>query len=128
MKAVQYREIGKGPEVVEIEGTPRGSGAGAAQGDGRGLCHSDWFVMDLPEDQYTTVCRSHLGHEGAGVVDELGEGVEGVEIGAAYAIYGPWGAAAATRARREPRIYCPYAAEMGITPPGLGSPGAMAST
>lgn len=83
MKAVQYREIGKGPEVVEVDEPHAGPGQVRLKVTAAGLCHSDWFVMDLPEDQYTYGLPLTLGHEGAGIVDELGEGVEGVEIGAA---------------------------------------------
>lgn len=126
MKAVQYREIGKGPEVVEIPTPEPGPGQIRLKVTAAGLCHSDWFVMDLPEEQYTYGLPLTLGHEGAGVVDKLGDGVEGIEIGAAYAIYGPWGCGRCHACARGAENYCPYAAEMGITPPGLGAPGAMA--
>ncbi|MBT2485506.1 MULTISPECIES: NAD(P)-dependent alcohol dehydrogenase [unclassified Microbacterium] len=126
MKAVQYREIGKGPEVVEIPTPEPGPGQVRLKVTAAGLCHSDWFVMDLPEDQYTYGLPLTLGHEGAGVVDKLGEGVEGIELGAAYAIYGPWGCGRCHACAQGAENYCPYAAEMGITPPGLGAPGAMA--
>ncbi|BAJ74491.1 Zn-dependent alcohol dehydrogenase [Microbacterium testaceum StLB037] len=126
MKAVQYREIGKGPEVVDIEEPHAGPGQVRLKVTAAGLCHSDWFVMDLPEEQYTYGLPLTLGHEGAGVVDELGEGVKGVNIGEAYAIYGPWGCGRCHACAKGAENYCPHAAEMGITPPGLGSPGAMA--
>ncbi|MEX5718578.1 alcohol dehydrogenase catalytic domain-containing protein [Geodermatophilus maliterrae] len=56
-----------------------------------GLCHSDWFVMDLPAENYAYGLPLTLGHEGAGVVDALGDGVTGVAVGDAVAVYGPWG-------------------------------------
>jgi alcohol dehydrogenase, propanol-preferring len=126
MKAIQYREIGKGPEVVEIDVPEPGPGQIRLKVTAAGLCHSDWFVMDLPEDQYTYGLPLTLGHEGAGVVDKLGEGVEGIAVGEAYAIYGPWGCGQCHACSQGRENYCPYAADLGITPPGLGAPGAMA--
>jgi propanol-preferring alcohol dehydrogenase len=126
MKAVQYREIGKGPEVVEIDVPEPGPGEIRLRVTAAGLCHSDWFVMDLPEDQYTYPLPLTLGHEGAGVVDKLGEGVEGIALGEPYAIYGPWGCGLCHACSEGRENYCPHAADLGIAPPGLGAPGAMA--
>lgn len=126
MKAVQYREIGKGPEVVEIETPEPGPGQIRLKVTAAGLCHSDWFVMDLPAEQYSYGLPLTLGHEGAGIVDKLGEGVQGVEIGEAYAVYGPWGCGRCHACAQGAENYCPHAAELGITPPGLGRPGALA--
>ena len=81
MKAVQYREIGSEPEVVEVDKPVPGPGQVLLRVTAAGLCHSDSFLMGLPEDQYTYGLPLTLGHEGAGVVDELGEGVTGVEVG-----------------------------------------------
>ncbi len=126
MKAVQYREIGKGPEIVEIETPEPGPGQIRLRVTAAGLCHSDWFVMGLPEESYTYGLPLTLGHEGAGVVDKLGEGVEGIELGGSYAIYGPWGCGLCHACAQGRENYCPRAAELGIQPPGLGAPGAMA--
>lgn len=126
MKAVQYREIGKGPEVVEIPIPEPGPGQIRLKVTAAGLCHSDWFVMGLPADQYTYGLPLTLGHEGAGVVDKLGEGVDGVAVGESYAIYGPWGCGQCHACAQGRENYCPHAADLGITPPGLGAPGAMA--
>src|SRR5918995_2350669 len=126
MKAVQYREIGKGPEIVEIDIPEPGPGQIRLKVTAAGLCHSDWFVMDLPEEQYTYGLPLTLGHEGAGIADKLGDGVEGVELGASYAIYGPWGCGQCHACSQGRENYCPHAAELGIVPPGLGAPGAMA--
>lgn len=126
MKAVQYREIGKGPEVVEVDTPEPGPGQIRLKVTAAGLCHSDWFVMGLPAEQYTYGLPLTLGHEGAGVVDKLGEGVEGIELGGSYAIYGPWGCGVCHACAQGRENYCPDAADLGITPPGLGAPGAMA--
>jgi len=126
MKAVQYREIGKGPELVEIEKPEPSAGQIRLRVTAAGLCHSDWFLMDTPEEQYTYGLPLTLGHEGVGVIDKLGGGVDGFEVGDPYAIYGPWGCGMCQACAQGAENYCPYAAEMGITPPGLGAPGAMA--
>lgn len=126
MKAVQYREIGKGPEVVEIDTPEPGPGQIRLKVVAAGLCHSDWFLMDLPEDQYSYPLPLTLGHEGVGVADKLGDGVSGVELGQTYAIYGPWGCGLCHACSEGKENYCPNAEELGITPPGLGAPGAMA--
>lgn len=126
MKAVQYREIGRGPEVVEIDVPEPGPGQIRLEVTAAGLCHSDWFIMDLPAEQYIYGLPLTLGHEGAGVVDRLGDGVEGIEVGGAYAVYGPWGCGQCHACSQGRENYCTRAAALGIAPPGLGAPGAMA--
>lgn len=126
MKAVQYREIGSEPVVVEIDKPVPGPGQVLLRVTAAGLCHSDSFVMGLPEEQYTYGLPLTLGHEGAGVVAELGDGVVGVEVGDSVAVYGPWGCGTCRACAAGRENYCPHAAELGITPPGLGAPGAMA--
>lgn len=126
MKAIQYREIGKGPELVEIPTPEPGPGQIRLKVTAAGLCHSDWFVMSLPAEQYTYGLPLTLGHEGAGIVDKLGDGVEGIELGGSYAIYGPWGCGLCHACAQGMENYCTRAAELGIHPPGLGAPGAMA--
>jgi propanol-preferring alcohol dehydrogenase len=82
--------------------------------------------MDLPAEQYIYGLPLTLGHEGAGIVDELGAGVEGIELGGSYAVYGPWGCGQCRACSEGRENYCTRAAELGIAPPGLGAPGAMA--
>src|SRR3712207_5978900 len=82
--------------------------------------------MDLPADKYAYGLPLTLGHEGAGVVDALGDGVTGVALGDAVAVYGPWGCGLCSACARGAENYCPRAASLGIQPPGLGAPGALA--
>ncbi|SMH46460.1 alcohol dehydrogenase, propanol-preferring [Rathayibacter oskolensis] len=126
MRAVQYREIGAEPVVVDVDKPTPGPGQVLLRVTAAGLCHSDSFVMGLPEEQYTYGLPLTLGHEGAGVVAELGDGVTGVEVGDSVAVYGPWGCGVCRACAAGRENYCPHAAELGITPPGLGAPGAMA--
>lgn len=126
MKAIQYREIGKGPELVEIPTPEPGPGQIRLKVTAAACATRTGFLMDLPADQYIYPLPLTLGHEGAGVVDKLGDGVEGIELGGSYAIYGPWGCGQCHACTQGKENYCTRAAELGIAPPGLGAPGAMA--
>lgn len=124
MRAVQYRTVGSEPEVVEVPTPEPGPGQVRLKVTAAGLCHSDEFVMGLPEGAYELPLT--LGHEGVGVVDALGSGVTGVELGDAVAVYGPWGCGQCHACARGAENYCPRASALGIQPPGLGAPGALA--
>ncbi|MEV1128328.1 NAD(P)-dependent alcohol dehydrogenase [Agromyces sp. NPDC049794] len=126
MKALQYREIGAEPEVVEVETPEPGPGQVRLKVTAAGACHSDSFIMSLPADQYVWGLPLTLGHEGVGVVDKLGEGVTGLELGESVAVYGPQGCGRCYQCAQGKENYCPRAAELGIAPPGLGAPGSMA--
>lgn len=128
MKALQYRNIGSPPEVVDIDTPDPGPGQIRLKITAAGVCHSDEFIMSLPEDAYRASypLPMTLGHEGAGVIDKLGEGVTGFQLGEAVAVYGPWGCGYCYPCSKGHENYCQNAAKLGITPPGLGSPGSMA--
>jgi propanol-preferring alcohol dehydrogenase len=126
MKALQYRAVGHEPEVVDIDTPSPAPGQVLLRVAAAGICHSDAFIMGLPEEQYVYGLPLTLGHEGVGVVAELGEGATGVEIGDLVAVYGPWGCGRCAPCTRGEENYCLNAAAMGIAPPGLGAPGSMA--
>lgn len=128
MKALQYVEIGKPPRVQEVPTPEPGPGQVRLRVTAAGACHSDSFVMGLDEEQYTAAypLPMTLGHEGAGIVDKLGEGVTEVALGDAVAVYGPWGCGRCYQCAQGKENYCERAAELGITPPGLGHDGSMA--
>ena len=126
MRAVQYREIGGGPELVEIDVPEPGPGQIRLKVTAAGLCHSDWAVMTRSAEQYEYGLPLTLGHEAAGTVDKLGAGVRGLELGAPQLVYGPWGCGRCRRCARGEENYCAHAARLGIRPPGLGRPGALA--
>src|SRR5262249_38690088 len=53
-----------------------------------GVCHSDWNAVDGTSE---TVCPAVLGHEGAGVVEQIGAGVTRVQVGDHVALsWTPW--------------------------------------
>ena len=126
MKALQYTTIGQAPEVVEIAKPTIGPGQILLKITAGGVCHSDEFIMGLPEDQYTYGLPLTLGHEGAGIIEELGEGVEHLTVGEAVAVYGPWGCGRCKNCAEGKENYCTNAAAEHIYPPGLGAPGSMA--
>lgn len=126
MRALQYVEIGSPPRVVEVETPEPGPGEIRLKVSAAGVCHSDEFVMSLPAEAYTFGLPLTLGHEGAGTVDALGEGVMNLALGDSVAVYGPWGCGRCHACSRGAENSCPYAVELGIAPPGLGAPGAIA--
>ena len=125
MRAVQYREIGKGPEVVEIDVPEPGPGQIRLEGHRAGLCHSDWFIMDLPEEQYIYGLPLTLGHEGAGIVDKLGAGVRGHLAGRLLRRLRTVGLRAVSRMRAGTGELLHPRRRAGIAP-RAGAPGAMA--
>lgn len=126
MKAVQYRTIGGKPEVVDIERPEPGPGQVLLNVTAAGLCHSDDFIMSLPAEAYSFGLPLTLGHEGAGTVAALGAGVTGIEVGENVIVYGPWGCGLCQACAAGFENYCTRAASLGIAPPGLGAPGALA--
>lgn len=63
-----------------------------------------------------------LGHEPAGVVEELGEGTTGVEVGDSVIVYGCWGCGVCAMCADGTENLCLN----GMISPGLGVDGAMA--
>ncbi|MEV5952481.1 NAD(P)-dependent alcohol dehydrogenase [Streptomyces sp. NPDC051987] len=126
MKAVQYRRVGQAPEVVEVPEPRPGPGQVLLQVTAAGLCHSDLAVMGWPEEQFPYALPMTLGHEGVGTVAAVGSGVTAVAEGDEVAVYGPWGCGRCPKCAVGKENCCPHAAGLGILPPGLGSPGALA--
>ncbi|MBK68110.1 MAG: S-(hydroxymethyl)glutathione dehydrogenase/class III alcohol dehydrogenase [Rickettsiales bacterium] len=72
-------EAGKPLEIVEIDVAPPQAGEVLVKISHTGVCHTDAFTLsgDDPEGVFPAV----LGHEGAGVVVEVGEGVTTLKEG-----------------------------------------------
>ena len=126
MRALQYREVGTKPVVVTVPDPEPGPGQVLLKVSAAGVCHSDEFIMSLPAAFFTMPLPLTLGHEGAGVVAALGDGVRGLSIGDSVAVYGPWGCGHCIKCAEGKENYCINAAAEGIRPPGLGAPGSMA--
>lgn len=130
MKALRYVAVGQAPEIVEIPIPVPGPGQVLLKVTAGGVCHSDDYVMGLSEEEYAAAgypLPLTLGHEGAGIVHQLGEGVgAALSVGDAVAVYGPWGCGRCHNCAMGQENYCTNAAAEGIMPPGLGSQGSMA--
>jgi S-(hydroxymethyl)glutathione dehydrogenase / alcohol dehydrogenase len=78
MKAVVLREVGQPTAVEELALRPIGDNEVRVQLRASGLCHSD---LSLRDGSLPTLLPSTLGHEGAGVVSEVGADVTTVSPG-----------------------------------------------
>jgi Zn-dependent alcohol dehydrogenase len=65
--------VGAPLEVTELELAPPGAGEALVRLRASGVCHSDLNAIDGTAE---TPCPAVLGHEGAGVVEAVGPGVE----------------------------------------------------
>ena len=90
MRAARLHAYGE-PLVLEDVPTPEpGPGQVVIRVEGAGFCHSDLHIIDgelpiLPKMPQT------LGHENAGVVFKIGEGIEKFSVGDPVAVFGGWG-------------------------------------
>ena len=123
MRAVRFVGVGKSAEVADVARPSPGPGQVLIKIGGAGVCHSDLHVMEEDlgfEPPFT------LGHENAGWVAALGEGVSGFKEGDAVAVYGPWGCGRCHSCQLSAENYCENWAELGTFGGGLGSDGGMA--
>jgi len=129
MKALRLLAWRSDPELVEVPDPVPGPGQVVVRVGGAGACHSDLHLMRefdtgvLPWGPPFT-----LGHENAGWVHALGDGVTGLEIGRAVAVYGPWGCGSCTRCLLGIETLCEDTAHAPVPMGGggLGLDGGMA--
>jgi propanol-preferring alcohol dehydrogenase len=93
MRAARIHEYGKPLVLDEVPKPEPGPGQVVIKVEGAGFCHSDMHVIDgelpiLPKMPMT------LGHENAGIVDSIGEGVSFVSVGDPVVVFGGWGCGA----------------------------------
>lgn len=112
----------------ELEQPEPGPGQVVVRIGGAGACHSDLHLMhDFEAGVLPWGPPFTIGHENAGWVDAVGDGVVGVEIGLPVAVYGPWGCGKCRRCRLGMENYCERQTEIGAAGGGLGLDGGMAS-
>ena len=126
MKAFQLTAWESQPELREVAMPEPGPGQVLVKIGGAGACHSDLHLMEWPPGTLGFDVPFTLGHENAGWVEALGAGVEGVEVGEAVAVYGPWGCGRCRACRLSAENYCEHQAEIGAFGGGLGRDGGMA--
>ena len=90
-QAVVVRTVADGPRLEEIDVDPPGPGEVLVRVAASGICGSDLHILHGRSviDAFPMV----LGHEGAGVVEAVGDGVTSVASGdhVVLALYGPCG-------------------------------------
>lgn len=129
MRALRLLNWKSEPELVEVADPVPGPGEAVIKIGGAGACHSDLHLMhDFDEGVLSWRPPFTLGHENAGWVHELGEGVTSVEIGQPVAVYGAWGCGDCERCRLGIETYCenPLSAPAPGGGGGLGLDGGMA--
>jgi len=78
IRAAVLARTGAPLDVVDLDLAPPGPGEALIRLHASGVCHSDWNAVD---GTAPTRCPAVLGHEGAGVVEAIGPGVERVAPG-----------------------------------------------
>lgn len=130
MKALQFHQWKTAPRHVEVPDPQPRPGEVLLRVAASGACHSDLHIMDEFEPGAVPYELPFiLGHETAGYIEALGDGVEegfGIELGAPMAVYGPWGCGRCVHCRQGKENYCLHAAEIGAAGGGLGRDGGMA--
>jgi propanol-preferring alcohol dehydrogenase len=126
MKAYQLTAWESEPELREVPVPEPGPGQVLVKVGGAGACHSDLHLMEWPPGTMAFDPPFTIGHENAGWVEALGAGVEGLEVGEAVAVYGPWGCGRCRACRLSAENYCEHQAEIGAFGGGLGLDGGMA--
>jgi propanol-preferring alcohol dehydrogenase len=117
------------PKLMEVEQPEPGPGQVVIKVGGAGACHSDIHLMDEFEEGIIPWSPPFtIGHENAGWVHALGEGVTSLDIGQPVAVYGPWGCGRCERCRIGVETYCenPMEAPIPGGGGGLGLDGGMA--
>jgi propanol-preferring alcohol dehydrogenase len=129
MKALRLRSWQNGPALEEVPVPSPGTGEVLVRVGGAGACHSDLHLMyEFPPGTVPWTPPFTLGHENAGWVQELGAGVDELEVGQPVAVVGAWGCGRCSRCRAGFETYCdrPDLAPVPGGGGGLGLDGGMA--
>ncbi len=123
MQAVRFVGVGRGPAIEEIPKPSPGPGQLVIKIGGAGVCHSDLHVM---EEDLGFKPPFTLGHENAGWIAAIGQGVAGFAEGDPVAVYGPWGCGRCHACQLSMENYCENWAAADGFGGGLGLDGGMA--
>ncbi|MGV0835261.1 NAD(P)-dependent alcohol dehydrogenase [Mycolicibacterium thermoresistibile] len=127
MKALQITAWKSAPQLRDVAEPDPGPGQVVIRVAGAGACHSDLHLLhDFEPGMMPWNPPFTLGHENAGWVHALGDGVSGFDIGEPVAVYGPWGCGRCKRCQVGMENYCERAAEQPAAGGGLGYDGGMA--
>lgn len=127
MRALQMVKPHSEPELREVDKPHAGPGQVVVKVGGAGACHSDVHILH-ESDSSPWPLPFTIGHENAGWVHEIGEGVTGLEEGQPVAVYGAWGCGACPRCQIGMDNYCedPMSMPVPFGGCGLGGDGGMA--
>src|SRR5438045_4080875 len=92
MRAYRLVEWGRAPELVETPVPKPGPGQVLVRVAANGLCHSDFDIMRMPPEIGPLLgwqVPFTIGHESAGWVESIGDGVTKVAAGDAVALLSP---------------------------------------
>ena len=126
MRAVQMFGWQTPPELRDVPEPEPGPGEVLLRVTGAGLCHSDLHLMHWPAGTVPYQLPFTLGHEIAGTVAAVGDGVDGVEVGESVIVYGPWGCGRCPRCSRGEEHLCERRDIARGTAPGIGRDGGLA--
>ena len=123
MQSVRFIGVGRPAQIQDVAKPSPGPGQVLIKIGGAGVCHSDLHVM---EEDLGFKPPFTLGHENAGWIAELGQGVTGFKEGDAVAVYGPWGCGRCHACQVSMENYCENWAQVDGFGGGLGLDGGMA--
>ncbi len=129
MRALRLKDWKSEPVLEEVPVPEPGPGEVLVQVGAAGACHSDLHLMhDFEPGGLPWGPPFTLGHENAGWVHTLGEGVTGPAVGQPVAVVGAWGCGTCERCLDGLETYCerPDLAPVPGGGGGLGLDGGMA--
>lgn len=125
MRAFRLVDWERPPEVAEAAVPVAGSGQLVVRVAANGLCHSDFTMQQIPGEIGTMLGWSTpftLGHEIAGWVDTVGDGVDSFDVGDAVALVSPTSCGSCSWCERGQDSACPA----GMVGRGYGRDGGLA--
>ena len=124
MRALRMVACGQDPELMEVPDPTPGPGEVVVKVGAAGACHSDLHVLYELDVSAVWELPMTLGHETAGWVHAVGQGVTEVSEGDAVAVYGAWGCGFCAHCAIGVENYCERPSLVGGG--GLGANGGMA--
>jgi propanol-preferring alcohol dehydrogenase len=124
MRALRMVGFQREPELMEIPEPVPGPGEVVVKVGAAGACHSDLHVLYEMDVSAVWQLPMTLGHETAGWVHAMGEGVTGLAEGDPVAVYGAWGCGTCQRCTVGMENCCEVPSLVGGG--GLGLNGGMA--
>lgn len=126
MKAYRLLHWQQPPKFQEVATPVPSTGEVLIRVGAVGLCRSDLHLMDWAANVLPYEPPFTLGHETAGWVKAIGDGVSGIKIGEAVAVYGIWGCGSCPPCRRGTENYCDNVGKLRGAGGGLGKDGGLA--